>query len=82
MSPQSISAASTASLGTTKVSPATQESSETAAQTAKEASQGDRQAQALEAKRAASALTPPPQSAASVINTSGQVTGTTVNTKA
>lgn len=53
---------------------ALQEFSETAAQTAKEAQSGDRQAVKLLAKEAA-ALNP-------VVNSSGQVTGTIINTKA
>jgi hypothetical protein len=53
---------------------ALQEFSETAAQTSKEAQGGDRQAQRLLAKQAAAAHP--------VVNTSGQVTGTIINTKA
>ena len=52
---------------------ALQEATETAAQTLKEANGGDRQAQRLLTKTAA---------ARPVVNTSGQVTGTIVNTKA
>jgi hypothetical protein len=58
-----------------------QEATETPAQTAKEARQGDRQAQRLEAKTAAGA-SKSAQSASPVINSTGQVTGTKVNTKA
>jgi hypothetical protein len=59
-----------------------QEATETPAQTAKEARHGDRQAQRLEAKNAAAASNSSAQRASPVINSTGQVTGTKINTKA
>ena len=72
-------------------SAAMQEAVETAAQTVQEASKGDVQAQRLLQRRGAATSNNPPQSHAlqgtrttppPVFNTSGQVTGKIINTKA
>ncbi len=62
---------------------ALQEATETAAQTAKEAGNGDRQAQKLLQKNAAAASNHASSgSAAHSVNTSGQITGRIISTKA
>ena len=72
-----VHTATSASARSNVVLTALQEATETAAQTAKEARSGDRQAQKLLAKNAAAAATSRP-----AVNTSTLLSGTIVNTKA
>ncbi len=79
------SPSATASPATATVKAALQEATETAAETAKEAGHGDRQAQKLIAKHAHHSATQVSTSAskpAPVVNANGQITGGIINTKA